>query len=248
MPRRTTNAKSTSSASGSASASGASPGLIPGPGAAPARDEADAPASRLPAAKRKSQLLDTAARIFATRGYNGATTAELARAAGITEPIIYRHFKGKKELFIALVERTGQETIRDWENSLQTISDPAERLARLILTNPMVVSKGRVTYRVIVQAMMEVDDEQIRAALHQHIARLQAFLAREIEQAQQSGQVSKRFSPEISAWALMHMAVGYGVLSALRMPGHGTDKAGNHVSDVIGQIMLGERYRRPADA
>jgi AcrR family transcriptional regulator len=204
-------------------------------------------ASRLPAAARKSQLLDTAARLFALRGYSGTTTAELAKAAGITEPIIYRHFKGKREMFIALVERTGQETIREWEEALKDGADEGERLARLLTTNPMVMSKGRVTYRVIVQAMMEVEDEGIRAAVAQHFQTLHAFVMNEVRAAQATGLVSKRFTPEITAWALIQLGLGYGVLNSLRVPGQGTDRAGTHVADVIGQLMLGDRYRRPGE-
>jgi len=74
--------------------------------------------ARLPANQRRAQLLDTAAEVFAVRGYSGATTAELAEAAGVSEPIIYRHFKSKKDLFIALVEQTGQETIQAWQAEL----------------------------------------------------------------------------------------------------------------------------------
>lgn len=201
--------------------------------------------NRMPAEKRRSQLLDTAAKVFAARGYAGTTTAELAKAAGITEPIIYRHFKGKRELFIALVERTGEDTIRDWEQALKDAADPAERLARLLSHNPMVASRGRVTYRVIVQAMMEVEDEPTRQALAGHIHKLQQFVMHEVEEAQASGQVSKRYTPEITAWALIHLALGYGILNAMRVPGQGTDKQGHHVADVIGQLMLGERYKRP---
>lgn len=199
----------------------------------------------MPAAKRRAQLLDTAARVFAARGYAGATTAELAQAAGITEPIIYRHFKSKKELFIALVERTGEDTIHDWTESLKDLSEPAERLMRLISANPMVrAGRARVSYRVIVQAMMEVHDLDIRAALHQHLAKLHAFVMHEVDRAQASGQVSKRFSPEITAWILLDLGLGYGVLDAVRVPGHGVDKAGNHVVDLIGFLMLAERYKR----
>ena len=64
--------------------------------------------TRLPAAERREQLLDTAVTLFAKRGYAGATTAELAKAAGVTEPIIYRHFASKKDLFIAVIDRTGE--------------------------------------------------------------------------------------------------------------------------------------------
>ncbi len=204
--------------------------------------------SRLPADKRRAQLLDSASKVFATRGYNGATTAELAKAAGISEPIIYRHFMGKKEMFIALVERTGQQTIRDWEESLKDFKEPAERIARLIVANPMVASRGRTTYRVLVQAMMEVEDADIRDAIQQHMARLHAFITSEVHKAQESGQVSKRFSPEITGWALIHLGMGYGILNALKMPGHGVDKAGGHIVDVIGTLMLADRYRRPPEA
>ena len=199
--------------------------------------------SRLPAAKRKAQLLDAAARVFARRGYAGTTTAELAKEAGITEPIIYRHFKGKRELFIALIERTGEDTIAEWEESMKTAHDPAERISRLMISNPMVVSKGRAAYRVIVQAMMDVEEEGVREALVSHINKLHGFLMGEVKSAQDAGMVSKRFSPEITGWALMHLAIGYGVLHSLHIQSHAIDKAGNHVADVIGMLMLGDRYK-----
>lgn len=204
--------------------------------------------SRLPAAQRKTQLLDTAARVFASHGYSGTTTAELAKAAGISEPIIYRHFKSKKDLFIALVDRTGSDTVTAWENDLKGVTDPAERLVRIIGHNPMVLPRGHLRYRVIVQAMTEVEDEDIRKALQSHIGKVQAFLVKEVLAAQDGGQISKRFSPDLTAWALIHMGLGYGTLTALKMPNHGHDDQGNHVNDIIGLIMLGERYRQMSGA
>lgn len=207
--------------------------------------------SRLPAAKRREQLLDTAAKLFAAHGYAGATTSQIAREAGVTEPIIYRHFASKRELFIALIDRTGEDTIRLWEHELRSAPDPAERLKRLIRANPMVGTRvgggGRGVYRVIIQAMTEVEDPQILGALNAHIAKLHEFLSEEVERAQESGQVSRRFSPQITAWALIHMGLGYGLLSAMGVGGHGMDRAGVHVTDLIGELMLGERYRKPAE-
>ncbi|MCW5765303.1 MAG: TetR/AcrR family transcriptional regulator [Phycisphaeraceae bacterium] len=201
--------------------------------------------TRLPAAKRKAQLLDAAAKVFATHGYSGTTTSELAKAAGVSEPIIYRHFQSKRELFIELVERTGEDTIRFWEEALQGVTDPGERLMRLIGGNPMVTPKGFIRYRVIVQAMTEVEEKDIQQALQQHLSKLHDFLAKEVQLAQDSGQVSRRFSPDLTAWTLIYLALGYGVLTALKVPGHGIDKQGNHVDDIIGLVMLGDRYKRP---
>ncbi len=199
---------------------------------------------RLPAAQRKEQLLDTAARLFAVHGFAGATTSQIAKAAGVTEPIIYRHFESKRELFIALIHRTSEATIRLWEHELAAAADPADRLKRLINANPMVANMGGGIYRVIVQAMTEVEDPKILEALSEHVKTLHAFLMREVKQAQETGRVSKRFSPELTAWALIHMGLGYGVLSAMGVAEHGADQHGHTIVDLLGELMLGQNYKR----
>ena len=194
--------------------------------------------TRLPAAKRREQLLDTATELFAERGYSKTTTAQLAKAAGVTEPIIYRHFESKRELFIALIDRTGENTIHTWERDLANASNPAERLRTLIGTNPMVTDQGQGVYRVIVQAMTEIDDEQIRIALQRHMAALHEFIAGEVVKAQEAGQVSDRLSPEITGWLLMHLGLGYGILAPVGVPGHARDKNGVSVRQVIETLLL----------
>lgn len=52
----------------------------------------------------RDRIIAEARVLFAERGYGGATTAELARRAGIAEGTIYRHFKSKDDLFVACVE------------------------------------------------------------------------------------------------------------------------------------------------
>lgn len=196
--------------------------------------------TRLPAAQRKEQLLDTAVALFADRGYAGATTADLAKAAGVTEPIIYRHFESKKALFIAVIERTSELTMGTWERQLRTAKDPAQRLRRLIGANPMVSDRGRGIYRVIVQAMMEIEDPDILAAIQRHVQRIHAFVTSEVVHAQDTGQVSKRFSPEVTAWTLLHLGLGYGVMEPLGIPNHATDSQGVRVRNVVARLMLGD--------
>ena len=59
---------------------------------------------RLPAAERRQAIVDAALPVFATGSYSGATTADIAREAGISEPILYRHFASKRELYLACLE------------------------------------------------------------------------------------------------------------------------------------------------
>lgn len=196
---------------------------------------------RLPAAKRREQLLDCAAGLFASHGYARATTAELARAAGVTEPIIYRHFKSKRDLFIALIERTGKQTIDQWRHDLASAEDPADRLKTLIGDNPMVSERGRDAYRVFLQAITEVDDEEIHKAWNGHIRSLQQFLAMELARAQENRRVTRVFPAELLAWLLIDIGLGYGLLSAMKVEGHNFDASGElHVQQLLTRVLVGK--------
>lgn len=195
--------------------------------------------SRLPAAARREQLLDVAAELFAKNGYARATTAELAKAAGVTEPIIYRHFASKRDLFVDLIRRTAKRTLATWEQHLADAKDPAERLRRLLADNPMVMEEGRVNYRVFLQAITEVEDPEIQRAVDDHIHELHSFMSREIEKAQNERKVSKAISAEIIGWFLIDIGLGYGVLSALNVAGQGYDSRGRHIQDVLERLLVG---------
>jgi AcrR family transcriptional regulator len=60
---------------------------------------------RLPGAERRATIVEAAGRLFGERGYEGARLDEIAAAAGVTKPILYRHFESKQALYLALLER-----------------------------------------------------------------------------------------------------------------------------------------------
>ena len=57
---------------------------------------------------KKFDIIDTATRLFATQGFDGTTTLQIAREAKVTEPLIYYHFEGKDDLFNHII-RNGYE-------------------------------------------------------------------------------------------------------------------------------------------
>jgi len=61
-------------------------------------------AKRLPADRRRQQLLDVALTLFAERGYNATTMDDIAEAAGVTKPLLYQHFDSKRALYLELVD------------------------------------------------------------------------------------------------------------------------------------------------
>lgn len=60
-------------------------------------------------AEAKAQLEDTAARLFAEKGFAATTVEEIVEAAGVSKPALYRHFESKKHLHLALLERHRDE-------------------------------------------------------------------------------------------------------------------------------------------
>jgi len=61
--------------------------------------------ARLPNPERHRSIVDAAIRCFAERGFAGTTTRTLARAAGVSEALVFRHFPDKKALYTAILER-----------------------------------------------------------------------------------------------------------------------------------------------
>ena len=61
--------------------------------------------------ERREEILDAALEVFAQRGLHGASTEEIAKKAGISQPYVFRLFGTKKELYIALVARCFRQTL-----------------------------------------------------------------------------------------------------------------------------------------
>lgn len=63
--------------------------------------------SRLPAARRKEQLLEVALPVFAARGFHLTSMNDVADAAGVTKPVLYQHFSSKRSLYLELLRSVG---------------------------------------------------------------------------------------------------------------------------------------------
>ena len=172
--------------------------------------------ARMRAAERKQQLLHVAAELFAQRGYRGVTTAELAAAAGVTEPILYRHFQNKLDLFVTLIQGVSDIVIREWQQVLARQHTPTARLRALLEHNPATHERGRGIYRVIFQAMTEGETEPaIADAINDHVMKLHRFLKHELRALQKDGIIRTDEPPAALAGLLIDVAIGYGMISGL---------------------------------
>src|SRR3989440_3960830 len=83
---------------------------------------------RMRKAERKRQLLAHAKQLFVTHGYQDTTTEKIARAAGVSEPVLYRHFESKKGLFLEVLQEIREATLTRWYSETTKLTDPLTKL------------------------------------------------------------------------------------------------------------------------
>jgi AcrR family transcriptional regulator len=157
-----------------------------------------APARRLTADERRQAVLETACRVFSRSSYRGATTAEIAREAGISEPILYRHFGSKRDLYLACLHEAWASFRAICEEAIA--ADPAKCLGAIA---DAYMAKGK-KIRVIdlwIQALNEAsEDKVIAAAVRKQIREVHDFFADVIRDGQRRGVVHADRDPVAEAW------------------------------------------------
>jgi AcrR family transcriptional regulator len=88
--------------------------------------------ARLPRNARRAQLLAAAQDIFAANGYHAAAMDEIAERAGVSKPVLYQHFPGKLELYLALLEMHVDELIRRVTEAMASTSDNKVRVRNAV--------------------------------------------------------------------------------------------------------------------
>ena len=90
--------------------------------------------TRLTGDERRLVVLREAGRLFARSGYAGTTLDDVAAAAGVTKPMVYRHFESKKALYLALLAKHENDLPTFFERlDPATLAGPPETLVRAVL-------------------------------------------------------------------------------------------------------------------
>src|SRR5262245_35442460 len=87
---------------------------------------------RLPRSARRKQLLESALEVFVAQGYHSAAMDDIADKAGVSKPVLYQHFPGKLELYLALLEQSCDMIIRKCRAALDSTHDNKLRVAATI--------------------------------------------------------------------------------------------------------------------
>jgi len=84
--------------------------------------------NRLPRHERRRQLLDAAREVFVSQGYHAAAMDEIAERAGVSKPVLYQHFPGKLELYLALLDESVDALVETVRGALLSTAENRQRV------------------------------------------------------------------------------------------------------------------------
>ena len=189
--------------------------------------------SRLPGPERRQAVVETACRVFAKGSYHGSTTAQIARETGVTEPVLYRHFSSKRELYLACLDAVWKRVRSVWEKALEREPDPALALSAIGRAYLEERGAGRVVLVDLwIQALTEAaQDPEIRRALRAQVREVHDFVAGVIRDSQAAGGVVAERDPDAEAWIFISL----GLLTTIDR------RLGNLVGDELEDIFASRR-------
>jgi len=163
-----------------------------------------ATAPRMAAAERRQHLVETAIRLFTDGSYRGTTTAEIARAAGVSEPILYRHFASKRDLYLAALEDVWKKTRAAWERTLDASPDACAAVEAIGKGHVSVRSPKLQLAELWVQALSEAsEDPDLRSHLRGHMREVHDFVADLIRRGQAQGAIAAERDADSEAWIML---------------------------------------------
>jgi len=163
-----------------------------------------ATAPRMAAAERRKHLVETATRLFTEGSYHGTTTAEIGRAAGVSEPILYRHFASKRDLYLAALEDVWAKTREGWERTLAEASDACAAIEAIGKGHVSVRSPKLQLAELWVQALGEAsEDPELRRHLRRHMREVHDFVADLIRRGQEQGAIAEERDADSEAWIML---------------------------------------------
>jgi len=127
--------------------------------------------------ERREEILEAAMHEFAEHGLHAASTENIARLAGISQPYVFRLFGTKKELFTAVVNRCFRETLEMFQRSAEGLRGE-EALAAMGNAYVERLLTDRIRLRAQMQAYVACDDPEIRKVVREGYGDLVAYVER----------------------------------------------------------------------
>ena len=179
------------------------------------------PSARMTGDKRREQILQTAVDLFSQRGFRGTTTKEIARASGISEAMVFRHFATKDALYQAILDNKGcQDGVENfpWEENEVLKKALADKDDFAVLYHIALDSLNKHSadvgfMRLLIYASLE-EHELAERFFSQFVERIYQYIGEYISVRQKDGAM-REINPRVVVRSYMGMIIHHSLNNIL---------------------------------
>ena len=191
-------------------------------------------------ARTRAELLATAAKVFARRGYSGASVEEIAEQAGYSHGAVYSNFDGKADLFLAVFEDYMAERARELAATQVDEGTPLEVRARALADQWMErFARDRESFLLHMEFIAHAGrDPELAGRFGSRSAALREAVAHYIAEYQSEAGVELALPPDELALVLRALGIGLAVEALVSPAAVRQDLYGDFVEQLIALVQL----------
>ncbi len=193
-------------------------------------------AERKSADIRKSEIVLAMLRLADELGPDRLTTLALARAIGVTQPAIFRHFSTKQDLWLAVAEHISGKMTLEWDGVLESSKLPQDRLVGLMQVQLHQISNHPAIPAILHSRELHVENAALRLKFTGLITQFQTLLVEELSKGVAQGFFRADLVPRDAAILLISLVQGLAIRWSLGQRSFSLQTEGDRI--VRSQINL----------
>lgn len=174
---------------------------------------------RKSAEDRKAEIVDAALRLAGDIGPDRLTTEALAKAVGITQPGIFRHFPSKANIWEAVAERIGKRLRANAAMNDKKRGQPIDQLRSFVTGHLSFIEKTPAIPAILFSRELHAENDKLRAFFARMIARRQTHLSGLIAAEIEAGRFDKALDPDDAAYLILALIQGLAMRWSLNARG-----------------------------
>jgi TetR/AcrR family fatty acid metabolism transcriptional regulator len=145
---------------------------------------------------RRNKIIQTALSIFAEKGFQDATIAEISKAASVSEATVYEYFKTKEDLLFAIPEEITEESIREWDLILPYLRGTENKL-RALVQRYLTLYQNNPHYSALIMLQLKTNRNFLKTEAYKVVQGIAHQMLNFIQEGIENGTFKKDTNPHL---------------------------------------------------
>lgn len=167
--------------------------------------------ARKPADTRKAEIIATMLRLADELGPDRLTTLALAKAVGMTQAGIFRHFPTKQDLWLAVAAQIAQDMTTAWDACLAVATQPQDRIAGLVRVQLRQIAAHPAIPAILHSRELHTENAALRAQFVALMTQFQTLLINVLAEGRATGVFRADLAPKDAAILLISLVQGLAI-------------------------------------